>query len=73
MFGFVSQQLTDKSDTDWNEKRGKEKTKNTKEDAFIKSTPGDFWTDSFRAFIVNVTVLSGQETDDSKEKNYIYI
>lgn len=74
MFGFVSQQLTDKSDTDWNEKRGKEKKKNTKEDTFIKSTPGDFWTDSFHAFILNVTVLSGQETDDSKEKKlYLYI
>ena len=55
----------------------KKKKKNTKEHAFIKSTPGDFWTDSFRACIVNVTVLSDQETDDSKGKKkkniYIYL
>ena len=56
-------------------KEAKKKKKNTKEHAFIKSTPGDFWTDSFRACIVNVTVLSDQETDDSKgkKKKNIYI
>lgn len=55
------------------EAKKKKKKKNTKEHAFIKSTPGDFWTDSFCVFIVNVTVLSDQETDDSKGKKNIYI
>ena len=55
------------------EKRQRNKKRTLRNTHSLKSTPGDFWTDSFCAFIVNVTVLSDQETDDSKGKKKIYI
>ena len=52
-------------------KKKKKKKRTPRNTHSFKGTPGDFWTDSFYAFIVNVTLLSDQETDDSKEKKYI--
>ena len=42
MFGFVSQQLTDKSDTDWNEKRGKENRRKPRKMHSLRALQGTF-------------------------------
>lgn len=42
MFGFVSQQLSDKSGTDWNEKRGKENRRKPRNMHSLRALQGIF-------------------------------